>query len=94
MYLQNLRINNFRNYEDQLIEFDPELNLICGDNAQGKSNLLEAIAYLSLTSSFRGVKDNELLCWNKDYFFVCGELIKKAGFTRWLSTPRPKNLAN
>lgn len=77
MYLQNLRINNFRNYEDQLIEFDPELNLICGNNAQGKSNLLEAIAYLSLTSSFRGVKDNELLCWNKDYFFVCGELIKK-----------------
>ena len=77
MYLKNLRINNFRNYKDQVIEFDPELNLICGDNAQGKSNLLEAIAYLSLTSSFRGVKDNELLNWDKDYFFINGDLAKK-----------------
>jgi len=78
LYLQNLRVNNFRNYEDQVIEFDQELNLICGDNAQGKSNLLEAIAYLSLTSSFRGVKDNELLGCDKDYFFIHGELIKNA----------------
>ena len=46
MRLNSLKLRCFRNYEQAELEFDPGVNLIVGDNAQGKTNLLEAIAYL------------------------------------------------
>ena len=46
MNLTELSLRNFRNYEEISLSFDPGVNLIVGDNAQGKTNLLEAISYL------------------------------------------------
>ena len=43
MYIKKLLLNNFRNYENQEIEFDENINIIYGDNAQGKTNIIEAI---------------------------------------------------
>ena len=50
MRIDRLTLENFRNYEGQTIEFDPSCTVICGENAQGKTNLLEAIVCLSVAS--------------------------------------------
>ena len=46
MNLNELKLRSFRNYQEIAAQFDPGVNLIVGDNAQGKTNLLEAISYL------------------------------------------------
>ena len=61
MRLCDISLRNFRNYEELQLEFDPGVNLIVGDNAQGKTNLLEAIGYLGSGKSFRTQKNGELI---------------------------------
>ena len=56
-----LKLERFRNYDRLEVEFDPRVNLIYGDNAQGKTNLLEAVAYLSSARSHRTRFDRELI---------------------------------
>ncbi len=56
-----LKLERFRNYNRLEVEFDPRVNLIYGDNAQGKTNLLEAVAYLSSARSHRTRFDRELI---------------------------------
>ena len=53
MKLTRLRLFDFRNYETLDLTLDPGVNLILGENAQGKTNLLEAVGYLSTGRSFR-----------------------------------------
>ena len=53
MHLNKLELRNYRNYAQETIAFDPGVNLIVGNNAQGKTNLLEAIAYLGSGKAFR-----------------------------------------
>ena len=53
MNLNELTLRSFRNYQEIAAQFDPGVNLIVGDNAQGKTNLLEAISYLGSGKSFR-----------------------------------------
>ena len=60
MRLLDLQLRNFRNYEFTDLDFDPGVNLIVGDNAQGKTNLLEAIGYLGSGKSFRAQKNGEI----------------------------------
>jgi len=72
--LIRLRIDNFRNYEKEEIIWDEAMNIIYGMNAQGKSNLLEAISYLSLASSFRQNADLELIGWGKNFFYLEGDV--------------------
>ncbi len=61
MIVKSLRLRNFRNYESLAIEPSPEMNWILGDNAQGKTNLLESLVCLSLTRSFRIADDRKLI---------------------------------
>ena len=56
MRLDGLQLRDFRNYGEISLTFDPGVNLIVGDNAQGKTNLLEAIGYLGSGKSFRAQK--------------------------------------
>ena len=53
MHIYSLRLRNYRNYSALELDFDPNINVFLGPNAQGKTNLLEAIYYLSLLRSFR-----------------------------------------
>ncbi|WP_127837495.1 DNA replication/repair protein RecF [Clostridium prolinivorans] len=69
MYIKNLQLLNFRNYEEINIEFNNGVNIFIGDNAQGKTNILESIYYSSLAKSHRTNKDKELINWNKDYAY-------------------------
>ena len=67
MYIEKIKLENFRNYEKEEIEFDKNINIIYGDNAQGKTNILESIFVCSLGKSFRTNKDKELINKNKNY---------------------------
>ena len=74
MILKSLELDYFRNYVHLEASFDPRVNLIYGDNAQGKTNLLEAIAYLSSARSHRARYDREMIMMGIDSAFLKGEL--------------------
>lgn len=61
MLVKKLTITNFRNYNQEVVEFCPERNVIIGENAQGKTNLLEAIEFASVGKSYRTSVDSELI---------------------------------
>ena len=61
MIVSKLTLRNFRNYDHVELEFSPKLNVITGDNAEGKTNIVEAIYYLSLARSFRTSEINDLI---------------------------------
>jgi DNA replication and repair protein RecF len=65
-----LRVHCFRNYPEATVRLGPGLNVIHGQNAQGKTNLLEAIATLALTRSPRTTSSGDLLLWNEDAALV------------------------
>ena len=66
MYIKELRLKNFRNYRDLAIGFDRRVNLITGQNAQGKTNLIEALYMSSMGRSFRTNKDAEMILFGED----------------------------
>lgn len=61
MNVKKLEIQNFRNISDICLEFDKEINVICGENAQGKTNIIEALWLFSGAKSFRNTKDSEFI---------------------------------
>ena len=66
MNIKEIKIKNFRNYKDLEISFDEGVNLILGDNAQGKTNLIEALYISSMGKSFRTTNDRELINFDAD----------------------------
>ncbi len=66
MYLKNLKLSNFRNYDNLSIDFDNGINILYGDNAQGKTNILEAIYFCSTTKSHKGSKEKEIIKINEN----------------------------
>lgn len=74
MKLNNLVLQNFRNYEALSLSFAPGVNLIVGRNAQGKTNLLEAIAYLGSGKSFRAQKTSELVRFGAEAADLAGQV--------------------
>lgn len=67
MRLLDLKLRDFRNYESLELEFDPGVNLIVGSNAQGKTNLLEAVCYAGSGRSFRTQKQGEMIRFHADF---------------------------
>ena len=61
MNIKKIEIQNFRNISDICLEFDKEINVICGENAQGKTNIIEALWLFSGAKSFRNTKDTEFI---------------------------------
>lgn len=66
MIIKSLELSNFRNYEELHLEFDKGTNILYGDNAQGKTNILEAIFMSATTKSHKGSKDREVINFKKD----------------------------
>ena len=77
MNLCKIRLRDFRNYENVQLDFDPGVNLIVGDNAQGKTNLLEAISYLGSGKSFRAMKTSEMVRFGADFADIDGEVFSQ-----------------
>jgi DNA replication and repair protein RecF len=70
--LNHLALRHFRNLQNQDLELPPEGVALVGDNAQGKSNFLEAIYYLETLRSFRGARDEQMVKFGEDVFRVAG----------------------
>ena len=70
MFLKKLKLANFRNYLSFEREFNHLKTIIIGQNAQGKSNILEAINILATSESDRVEKDSDLIYWNQDYALI------------------------
>ena len=67
MYFKSIKLENFRNYPDLSLEFHRNLNLILGQNAQGKTNLLESLFIMGLGKSFRTTRDSDMISFGKEY---------------------------
>src|SRR5207247_9784211 len=72
MILANLHLTSYRNYTELSCDLGAELNVVVGPNAQGKTNLLEAVYLLATTKSLRGSRDQELIAWKEERATVTG----------------------
>ncbi len=79
MWLQHLSLKTFRNYKETKIDFNPKLNIFLGRNAQGKTNMLEAIYFLALTRSHRTRTDKNLIHFDEEQLHLSGLVQKKTG---------------
>ena len=70
MIIKNIELENYRNYDKAFIEFDSNTNIFYGDNAQGKTNILEAIFLSGTTKSHKGSKDSEIVGFGKEDAFI------------------------
>ena len=82
MIIKSLELANFRNYEELNISFDKGTNILYGDNAQGKTNILEAIYVSATTKSHKGSKDKEIINFNKEEAHIRTYLEKENVETR------------
>ena len=79
MFVAELQLHNFRNHEETRLEFGKGINALLGNNGEGKTNVLEAISYLSLTKSFYSAGDAPVVQLGKQSFVVEGRLCSDAG---------------
>ena len=75
MYISKILLQNFRSYEKKLVEFDKKANLILGDNGSGKTNILEALYFLSSGKSFRASASSQLMRWGEKITSVRAKVI-------------------
>src|SRR3989338_6186431 len=97
MILERLLLSNFRNYISEQFEFHPQTNIIFGQNAEGKTNVLEAIYLLSTLQTFRSIQNRGLIHWDQtdaqiEGILVDGEIDKKISVT--ISADRKKAKIN
>ncbi len=74
MYIKEIRVRNFRNHKDLILELSSGINFITGSNAVGKTNILEAISVTSNVRSFRNVSDTEIIKWGEESYYCCSTL--------------------
>ncbi|SDK23238.1 DNA replication/repair protein RecF [Sediminibacillus albus] len=77
MHIHQLALKNYRNYDQMTLKFDDKINVIIGENAQGKTNLMEAIYVLAFSKSHRTPRDKELVQWEKEYAKIEGSVFKR-----------------
>jgi len=70
MWINKIKISNFRNYDNEEINLEKNINIFYGENAQGKTNIIEAIFLCSMGKSFRSKKDKEMINFNKENSLV------------------------
>ena len=96
MNLSELKLRSFRNYDEAVLEFESGVNLIVGDNAQGKTNLLEAISYLGSGKSFRAQRTSEMIRFGADFGEIEGKVFsqERSQTLRWVlfNGSRPRQI--
>jgi DNA replication and repair protein RecF len=79
MYLKTLHLRQFRNYREQFVEFSAPKTILLGDNAQGKSNLLESVELLATLHSHRSLRDRELVLDGEQVGQIAAALERETG---------------
>ncbi len=79
MWISEIEIKNFRNYQNQFVNFNEGINIFLGDNAQGKTNLLESLYYLANATSFKKIRDKDIISFGKEEMELKG-LIRKGRY--------------
>ena len=93
MYLKTLKIKNFRNIENLEIELNKNINVFIGNNAQGKTSILESIYVLAFTRSHRIFSDDNLIMKNKKNCLISG-MIDDNGIDNYLKIGLDDNKKN
>ncbi len=78
MQVNNINLINFRNYENLSLDFSPNINMIIGQNGQGKTNIVEAVHFLSFAKSFRTNKDKEVINFEANTSYIKSIVTNKA----------------
>ena len=71
MFIKSISLQNYRNYKKLSLDFDPKTNIFYGDNAQGKTNILEAVYVSGTTRSHKSAKDRELIYFGEEEAHIC-----------------------
>ncbi|MBS2967214.1 DNA replication/repair protein RecF [Metabacillus sp. KIGAM252] len=79
MHIQELKLRNYRNYPELTVSFENKVNVIIGENAQGKTNMMEAIYVLAMAKSHRTSNDKDLIRWDEEYAKIEGRVVKANG---------------
>lgn len=79
MQIEQLSLTNYRNYEKLELSFSPGINVFIGENAQGKTNVMEAIYVLAMAKSHRTSNDRDLIRWEQEYGKIKGTVKRKYG---------------
>ncbi|MBS4207176.1 DNA replication/repair protein RecF [Bacillus sp. FJAT-50079] len=79
MYIEQLELENYRNYESLTVSFENNVNVILGENAQGKTNVMESIYVLGMAKSHRTSNDKDLIRWDTEYARIKGRVQKARG---------------
>src|SRR5699024_9193550 len=79
MYIDHLALKNYRNYETLDLSFSLEIYVFIGENAQGKTNVIESIYVLSMSKSHRTSNDRDLIRWEQEYGKIEGTNQRKRG---------------
>lgn len=82
MLVRGISLCNYRNYKNLQLEFHPSLNILIGENAQGKTNVLESVFYAATGKSHRTNYDDDLVLWGEKYFNICLLGEKRSGKQR------------
>ena len=79
-YIESIKLSNFRNYESLELSFDKGTNIFYGDNAQGKTNILESVYLCGTTKSHKGSKDREMIRFGQEDAHI-RMMVKKDGLS-------------
>ena len=95
MICKGIQVLNFRNIEEASVSFSPSVNILHGDNAQGKTSLLEAIYFISLGRSFRNAHETDLIRFGEEYSRISldyADALRDQNITVFLSKDRRRHV--
>ncbi len=84
MWIQDIKLYNFRNYFYESVVFNESTNIFIGDNAQGKTNLLESCYYLANATSFKKLRDKDIINFGQEKMELSGTIRKGRSFKKVL----------
>lgn len=90
MVIKSMSLQNYRNYKALRLDFDPSTNIFYGDNAQGKTNILEAVYVSGTTKSHRSAKDRELILFSEEEAHIC-TIMERQGMVHKIDMHLRKN---